>query len=183
MKCCNKCGVRKCPAAFPLRKESSDGRKGECRACVRAYQQTWKKRNPARVRGLRRKYYSKNREQIRSRSRERYALDPRPLRSARAKWRQQNPEKVRIGLRKSALKSKYGLTWEKYQTLLRRQNRRCRICSGGLLEPHVDHDHSSGKVRGLLCHNCNTALGMFKDSARLLRRAAMYIEISFPCSI
>ncbi len=41
---------------------------------------------------------------------------------------------------------------------------------------HIDHDHSSGKIRGLLCHNCNMALGLLRDDASLLRRAADYLD-------
>lgn len=58
------------------------------------------------------------------------------------------------------------------------QGRRCKICGVGLEYDsiHTDHDHSTGKVRGILCRNCNTALGKFKDDPALLRRAASYIE-------
>ncbi len=41
--------------------------------------------------------------------------------------------------------------------------------------PHIDHDHSTGKVRGLLCSCCNTGIGMFKDNPDVLDRAAFYL--------
>ncbi|MGA4543566.1 endonuclease VII domain-containing protein [Uniformispora flossi] len=51
----------------------------------------------------------------------------------------------------------------------------CPICLRPRPE-HVDHDHSSGEVRGVLCFNCNSGLGQFKDRPDLLRRAAAYLE-------
>lgn len=80
--------------------------------------------------------------------------------------------------RQQALR-KYGLRPEDYDTLLDNQNGVCAICS----EPPkpgrrlaVDHDHTTGEVRGLLCSPCNTALGLFKDRIRLLAAAIVYLE-------
>lgn len=80
----------------------------------------------------------------------------------------------------------YGLTVEEYETLLIRQGGVCAICQG--ISPngqalHIDHDHSccgSGRscgkcVRGLLCANCNKALGLLRDSPTLLNKASAYL--------
>lgn len=72
---------------------------------------------------------------------------------------------------------RYGLTPEHYEALLSAQGGRCAICGGrptGNL--HVDHDHNTGKVRGLLCGRCNPALGAFQDSPRILLAAVRYLE-------
>lgn len=78
---------------------------------------------------------------------------------------------------------KYGITEDQYGEMLREQDGRCAICreqpdgvgkTGKVL--HVDHDHKTGAVRGLLCRDCNPALGAFRDSPELLRRAAEYLE-------
>lgn len=80
---------------------------------------------------------------------------------------------------------KYGITVEEYIEMFNRQGHSCKICSdriipmgsgGRMLVAHIDHCHSSGKVRGLLCHACNVAIGKFKDSPDNLRRAAEYLE-------
>lgn len=74
---------------------------------------------------------------------------------------------------------KYGLRWEWYLGQMIAQNGRCLICNQKAKETRlltIDHDHKTGKVRGLLCDNCNTGLGLFKDSPNLLRRAALYLE-------
>lgn len=81
------------------------------------------------------------------------------------------------------LKKKYNITIEDFQIMLKNQNNKCLICDS-LLEikdlnsnyPHVDHDHSTGKVRGILCMNCNLGLGYFNDSIKLLNKAIIYLQ-------
>lgn len=77
------------------------------------------------------------------------------------------------------LKSKYGLTLEQFRELEERQGGRCAICGTDDPSPHerfsVDHCHETERVRGLLCHFCNVALGAFKDDPALLRSALMYL--------
>jgi len=65
-----------------------------------------------------------------------------------------------------------------FQAMLLAQGGTCAICSAsdwGKRGPMVDHDHLTGRVRGILCGRCNTALGMLKDSAGLLRSAIWYL--------
>lgn len=82
------------------------------------------------------------------------------------------------------LKKTYGISWEEYILMHHLQNGVCKICGGKgfkMQETHqvllvVDHCHESGKVRGLLCHNCNRGLGLFQDSIDYLLKAAEYLE-------
>jgi hypothetical protein len=72
----------------------------------------------------------------------------------------------------------YGLDPEQYEAMVIMQDGRCAICER-LPEDavlRVDHDHSSGKIRGLLCRHCNLALGNMKDDITLLRKAIAYLE-------
>jgi len=96
-------------------------------------------------------------------------------------WKQKNPEKVRMDV----VKRNYNLSWEEYIGLLQKQVFSCAICSTPL-KAHkgiehgvdvacVDHCHTTGEIRGLLCSTCNTALGLFKDSKALLSRANEYL--------
>lgn len=78
---------------------------------------------------------------------------------------------------------RYGLTAQEFRDLLEAQDNRCALCRGPWRgwngrAPHIDHDHETGRVRGLLCSPCNTAIGRFGDDAALLRRAADYLENS-----
>ena len=75
----------------------------------------------------------------------------------------------------------YGIRLEDYERLFREQGGVCAICGGppgNAKSPHfhVDHDHETGQVRGLLCHSCNTGIGSLKDNPDLLRKAVEYIE-------
>jgi hypothetical protein len=85
----------------------------------------------------------------------------------------------RSSVRNSKLKKLYGITANDYSALLIQQKSVCAICkeqckTGRYLA--VDHDHKTGKVRGLLCVRCNNAIGFLKDSITLLRNAADYLE-------
>ena len=91
-------------------------------------------------------------------------------------WKSDNPEKVR----NNHLKRVYGITLDDYHRLLDDQNGCCAICGtdtpGGRYSTfNVDHCHSTGKVRGLLCFACNSALGKFQDNPVLLETAKQYI--------
>ncbi len=75
----------------------------------------------------------------------------------------------------------YGMTADDYAELISQQDQRCAICGtmewgGKTGEPHVDHDHKTNAVRGLLCAGCNYGLGCFKDDAKQLRAAADYLD-------
>lgn len=72
----------------------------------------------------------------------------------------------------------YGLTKATYDDLFDRQGGRCAICGWSDWSdqnPAVDHDHASGKVRGLLCTNCNTALGLIKDDPKIAQAMIDYL--------
>lgn len=71
---------------------------------------------------------------------------------------------------------KYGLTLEDYESMVANQHAKCAICKK--VKPLcIDHDHQTRKIRGLLCHQCNTALGSFSDSIAVLRSAMHYLEV------
>lgn len=92
-----------------------------------------------------------------------------------------NPENEKLTKRETHLRRKYGLTPRGFDQLLAQQDGNCAICSTNLsASVHVDHDHATGKVRGLLCFTCNTALGKFRDSVSLLRAAINYLSRPTP---
>ncbi len=77
------------------------------------------------------------------------------------------------------LKSNYGITIDEYEKLLDKQNGCCAICGrpdNGKRLMCVDHCHSTGEVRGLLCNNCNLGLGNFIDNVELLENAVKYLK-------
>ena len=81
-------------------------------------------------------------------------------------------------LRNRTIKKKYGLTESQFYEWLVEQSYCCALCRTRLTRAttHVDHDHGTGRVRGLLCFNCNVAIGHFRDDPGLMRSAASYVE-------
>lgn len=105
-------------------------------------------------------------------------------------WRALNPDKCKEyytrrdkeEIREKGWMRRYGITRQEYNDLLEKQRDSCAICQTmevgrkGHTHFHVDHDHSTGKVRGLLCDLCNRGLGYFKDDAYLMRKGTSYLE-------
>ena len=93
-------------------------------------------------------------------------------------WSKANPDKVKKHRRKQRLKQNYGISLEQYQEMLIQHNNKCAVCN----EEHkrrplnVDHCHTTGKVRGLLCDKCNMALGLLKDSKDLINNLGKYLN-------
>jgi hypothetical protein len=85
------------------------------------------------------------------------------------------PEKI-----KNERRRRYGLTDDAFLCLLSGTNGKCSICfkefESECSAPFVDHCHESGRVRGLLCRNCNIALGLFRDDVQILSKALGYLE-------
>lgn len=86
---------------------------------------------------------------------------------------------------KTFIKKFYGITYEQYEELLAQQNFGCAICGSSVSNNKrtsgklfVDHCHTTGKVRGLLCSRCNHALGQFDDNVELLTKAVSYLNTS-----
>lgn len=99
------------------------------------------------------------------------------------KWFADNPERTAANLRRRGLAT-YGLTIEEYEQIAEAQGHRCAICgerettlrNGKLQRLAVDHCHTIGRVRGLLCNTCNRAIGLFRDNVETLRKAIDYLE-------
>ncbi len=92
-------------------------------------------------------------------------------------WAKDNPEKHRARI----FKLRRGITYAERDQLLASQGGKCALCRGlptmkKRIGWHVDHIHGTKFIRGVLCHRCNLALGLFRDDPKELRRAAMYLE-------
>lgn len=75
------------------------------------------------------------------------------------------------------IKAKYGMTREEFKEMSKLQNGKCAICNGKMKwYLHIDHDHITGKIRGLLCMDCNAGLGRFKDNVNFLGSAIKYLN-------
>jgi len=81
-----------------------------------------------------------------------------------------------LSARRCTLKRSYGLAFEEFQSVRVFQKESCAICLRPLDRPNVDHSHTTGETRGLLCWHCNNALGKFRDNPEMLIRAADYLR-------
>lgn len=120
-----------------------------------AYNRAWNKKHPEKQRAYRAKWREKHGK----------------------KWRQENPELCRA----IRLKEKYGLSLDAFQVLWDSQVGRCKICGVALTQSgkgaaHVDHDHTTDRVRGLLCRDCNSVLGFAHDRTKVLQKAVEYLD-------
>jgi glutaredoxin len=93
----------------------------------------------------------------------------------RTLYLEKHPENKKRWMQNGQRRYKYGLEPDEYERLLTQSNHSCFICKQQR-KLCVDHDHLTGKIRGLLCVPCNTALAQFGDSVEGLQRAITYIE-------
>jgi hypothetical protein len=144
------------------------------------YEKNWVKNNRDKVRANAKRYYEKNKAKIKERQkereRERYKTDP----VYRAKILAKNNRNREQTYRDWYLKRTYGIDSVHYEAMLAQQSGTCAICKGGPRGRHkrfhVDHDHVTGVVRGLLCGPCNQAIGPLNDDQDRLKAAIAYLS-------
>jgi Recombination endonuclease VII len=131
------------------------------------------------------RYYAADPDKHKKRSAEWKRNNRDRVRANDAAWRAANPERWALTRGKAALNhrcKKYGITSDEYHAMLSNQRKACAICRGDSPgtnhDWHIDHDHDTGKVRGLLCHHCNTALGHARDNPAILRAMIDYLNRS-----
>lgn len=143
------------------------------RSCLLGMDQDTRDRKNANQRA----YYARNREARRAWAHENYAkhrADPDRVDAANAyqrEYRRKNRERITHNAYRRRVLREYGLEWNEYLALAANG---CAIC-GSDDRLVVDHCHRSGKTRSVLCHACNTGLGMFGDDAARLTAAATYL--------
>jgi Recombination endonuclease VII len=151
------------------------------------YKREWVKKNPDKVRAYKLKTLAKLR------------LETKNKNAAKRKWEKENPElvalqraRVRIkrmnGSINRSLNFHYDITLESYNRILIAQKEVCLICRNpndtkSSKRLFVDHDHTAGSLRGLLCHRCNSGLGYFKDNHALIFRALSYLQFFKDCPV
>ena len=161
MKRCKKCGALKPLDEFYRCAGTRDGHRGDCKPCNLAAKHDRYMANPAKVKAQVKRWQQANAERV----------------NATQRLRRAKPE-VKLQARAAHLMRKFGLTLEEYDAMLEAQGGGCFICGRPPREDislHVDHDHSTGRVRGILCFSCNNALADFQDDPSLLRKAACYV--------
>lgn len=96
-------------------------------------------------------------------------------------WRKDHPERAKIARRKEKFKARYGITPEQYDQMVKEREGKCDICrrvptgGGAVGTLNVDHDHDTNKIRGLLCWQCNIAIGYLQNDTERLANAIVYL--------
>lgn len=166
---CSTCGRDKPKDAFNRHRKTKDGLQPRCRDCFR----TPSAREKARARERAREWYQSRtpdeREEIRLRQKAWREANRDRSNGYSRRWSERNPEKHRARW----VKSKYKLTQEQYEELLR-HNGICDSC-GKLPAAHIDHCHKTGHYRGQLCRGCNQAAGMLGDDPVRATALAAYL--------
>ena len=109
--------------------------------------------------------------------RERYLRDRQLELERKRQWRQANRQQQAVYNRKYRLLKQFGITPEQYDIRLQQQQGVCAICekNAGPKMLAVDHCHETGEIRGLLCFDCNTAIGKLGDNVAGLTKALAYL--------
>lgn len=104
-----------------------------------------------------------------------------PSKESKQRWLDANKEKRPTICRNWKLRRFYGISPEEYDAMLLQQDNRCAICKREFEEsPHLDHDHDSGWVRGLLCGSCNHAIGLFQEDIVRIQESIEYLIANVP---
>lgn len=170
-KCC-RCKLEKELELFDTDNSRKDKRSAWCTECKRKWMKEYRKKFEGKIREQQKiyqfKWYNDNKERLKKNFKAYYEI---------------NKEAFKIRNKKSYFR-RYGITYEEAMAMWIKQNKLCRICNTELLPLGtqltkgfcVDHDHKTGKFRGILCHNCNAGIGMFKENIELIKLAVKYLE-------
>lgn len=183
MKPCSRCGGEKEP----------DRKDCYCRACRRLYAREWRVQNPESRRAAKKRWEAEHPEEVKAAKRRRYQARREYERENQRKRRAAQPEvfaeyarRRRVKAREHGLDAyyKYGLTLEQRKALEAEQSHECPLCERPLAEigrAVVDHDHATGRVRGILCVPCNSRLGWYENRAEKVSRYITTLPSSMPC--
>lgn len=153
---CPKCGETKELSQFFRNRRTKDGLTCWCKSCHGAATLAYQKAHPAETAARHKAYRERHPEKV-------------------AEW---NSTRANRAIN---LKARFDMTPEQYDELLAKQGGGCAICGqhrvrSGRYSMHIDHDHETGAVRGILCPHCNAGIGHFEDNPSRLLAAAEYLR-------
>jgi hypothetical protein len=154
-----------------------------CYKCQNEYRKNYNLLNKEKVQEKNRKYNAKTRERRQEWTQNNRKENPERYKDYAAKYHHLNF--IQYQARRTA--RKYGLSYEEYIELIKASNDKCAICKceekrnlgkkEKMTQLSIDHDHNTGKVRGLICYGCNLILGFSNDSIELLQKAISYLNV------
>ena len=171
MKMCRKCLELKDILYFHKNKQTKDGYAAYCKSCKSELDKNWISTRPDQI------------EKRKDRSRQWQKNNPEQYKKSVDEWKKNNSERKWILDKKSHLWTHYRMTIEDYQSMLKSQNGKRKICNKNK-RLVVDHDHScclqkntcGNCVRGLLCFSCNTLVGYIEINKNLIKSVDFYLQ-------
>jgi hypothetical protein len=167
-----------------------------CKVCSKKYSREYAQNHHNKVIEYQNEYREKNKNKKQEYQKQYYEKNKKELRAYRAKYKNEHEEEIKEQQKQYRLKypekiknhdllSGHGITLNDYNKMLKEQNNGCAICGNPETDKEVnkkvkslsvDHDHKTGKVRGLLCSKCNKGIGLFQDNIKLLQSAINYLK-------
>ncbi len=185
-KLCSKCKRNLPLSHFNMSRVTKDGLRTRCRKCRTADQRDYRSRNRDKVRKsdkIRMRKYRLTthwKKWSKTHGKQYYKKNKKRQLQKQAMFRKNHPAKARrINFRANLKRKGYGITFDNYMLMLKKQNGRCAICGRKEKIRHylsVDHDHQTGKVRGLLCTPCNAGIAFLGDSFDRIESAFNYMK-------
>jgi len=177
MKKCKDCGNIKKLSEFYKNNYSADRLSYSCKECDLKKIKKYRDKNPDKIKKTNAESYKKYREKRINEARIYAKNNPEVHKRAKAKLLLKDP----LYSKRNDLKRKYGLTLEEYTTMLNNQDNKCSICGNefsktGSKSSFVDHNHETNQVRDILCHFCNTALGLMRENPEYIRNMIKYLN-------
>lgn len=174
MKKCTKCGIEKELSYFYKDVSRKDGHMSACKECDSKKSNKWFKANPEKAAEKTKRWAAANPDKIKARAKNYYHNNIEKQKIKSKLYRENNKDKI-----KDKYLHKYGINIDQYNKMYVYQNGCCAICGthqdAFSRSLHVDHCHDTGEVRGLLCFQCNTAIGKLNDDVSLVLKAAAYL--------
>lgn len=178
MKTCHKCNTTKPVTDFHTDISHADRLSSQCKSCRNEYH----KANKERYSALRKEWRKNNLQRDIATARKYYHTHTDKILEQRKLSRQDNDFSIRKKEQKWKIKSRYGVTLEEKEAILSKQQGLCAIChkmvSG--FSAVIDHDHETGRIRGILCRSCNFGLALFGDSREGILVALEYLNAPQP---
>ena len=166
---CSRCATNRPPGEFCNDKSRSDGKHPWCKSCVSVSARNRRKKATVEAQDRQREYQRL------------WARKPENRQKILA---YQRTEDGKASKRRAKRKLKYGITEKEYTEILASQEGLCAVCKEkprSTRHTHTDHCHKTGRVRSVLCHNCNRALGAVKNDPKILRALISYLNRGNQC--
>ena len=173
--------------SFHKKPGTKDGRQSFCKSCACENTKRYNRVNKEQVKQKSKQRYQQNKDKIAQERKQYYQKNKSQIKQQKKKYEAQNKERLKKyrqenkeRIKQRHLKTRYGISLEQYNEMLKSQNSQCAICRThqSTLKTclAVDHCHKTNQIRGILCSSCNTGIGHLKDDIKILEKAILYLK-------